>query len=62
MRKMSKWLEQYKSNQPHKVIILDGDVDPEWIESMNSVMDDNKLLTLVNNERISCTPSMRILI
>jgi len=41
---------------------LDGDVDPEWIESMNSVMDDNKLLTLVNNERISLIPTMRILI
>lgn len=62
MRNMSKSLEQYKSSYKHKFIILDGDVDPEWIESMNSVMDDNKLLTLVNNERISMSPNMRILI
>ncbi|GCB73974.1 hypothetical protein scyTo_0003058 [Scyliorhinus torazame] len=32
-----------------------------WIESLNTVMDDNKVLTLASNERISLAPSMRLL-
>lgn len=41
--------------------VLDGDIDPMWIESLNTVMDDNKVLTLASNERIALTPSMRLL-
>ena len=44
-----------------KWIILDGDIDPMWIESLNTVMDDNKILTLASNERIALTPEMRLL-
>ena len=32
-----------------------------WIESLNTVMDDNKILTLASNERIAVTPDMRLI-
>eukprot|EP00981_Chlorochromonas_danica_P012313 scaffold4815_cov184-Ochromonas_danica.AAC.1 len=48
-------------NDNPKWMILDGDLDANWIESMNSVMDDNKMLTLASNERIPLKSYMRMI-
>ncbi|MCQ2816062.1 MAG: AAA family ATPase, partial [archaeon] len=59
---LSKAMKDFSSepDKNQKWIILDGDLDAHWIENMNSVMDDNKVLTLPNNDRIDLLPHMRM--
>jgi dynein heavy chain 2 len=45
----------------HWWIVCDGDIDPEWIESLNSVLDDNRLLTMPSGERIQFGPNVNFL-
>jgi dynein heavy chain len=61
MRDMTKNVSPFSSHQTNKWVVFDGDIDAGWIESMNTVMDDNKVLTLVSNERIPLNDSMRMI-
>jgi dynein heavy chain 1 len=42
-------------------IVFDGDVDPEWAENLNSVLDENRVLTLPNGERLRLSSNVRII-
>lgn len=42
-------------------IVCDGDIDPEWVESLNSVLDDNRLLSLPSGWRIQFGPNVNFI-
>lgn len=41
------------------MVVPRRDGDPEWVENLNSVLDDNELLTLPNGERLALPPNTR---
>ncbi|OHT14597.1 Dynein heavy chain family protein [Tritrichomonas foetus] len=43
-----------------KWIVVDGPVDSLWIETMNSLLDENKVLCLANNERIQLGSNVKM--
>jgi dynein heavy chain len=39
-----------------KLINFDGPIEPDWVENLNSVLDDNKVLNLITGETIKLMP------
>ena len=51
----------HPNNNKHYYIVFDTVIDPEWVESLNSVLDDNKCLTLPNGERLGIPPNVHLI-
>lgn len=57
----SLWRECSRVTKKHTWMIMDGPVETTWMENLNSVLDDNRTLTLANSDRIAMPSASKII-
>ncbi|EKX73919.1 conserved hypothetical protein [Theileria equi strain WA] len=54
-------LRSYCNTNKHVFIVFDGNLDSKWIENLNTLLDDSRILTLSSGDRINLTDNIRII-
>ncbi|GIQ79820.1 dynein heavy chain [Kipferlia bialata] len=58
---LRKLLEDETVSKDRHYIVFDGDLSTDWVENLNSVLDDNRTLTLPSGERLAVPSNVKLI-